>query len=67
MTQEWTRRFLAAPERVEESLELYRSMGLEARAEKPTATDFTDQCGGCVESGCSNYLVIYTRPIEKKK
>ena len=67
MTREWTRRFLSAPERLTEMLELYRSMGLEVRTEKPSAEELGEQCTGCVESGCGSSMVIYTRPLERKQ
>ena len=67
MTKGWTRRFVASPERAAEAIELYRLMGLEVRTEKPAAEDFNDGCSGCAETGCRTDLVIYTRPLPRKK
>ena len=61
MTREWTRRFLSAPERLTEMLELYRSMGLEVRAETPSPVDLGERCSGCAEMLCRTYRMIYTR------
>lgn len=65
--QGWTRRFLATPERAAEALELYRSMNLEVRTEKPSAADFGEGCTACAETGCQTSVMIYTRPKEPQK
>ena len=65
--QGWTRRFLADSERAAEAVGLYRSMGLEVRAEKPSETDFGQGCTACAETSCRSYLMIYTRPKENRR
>lgn len=62
LAEGWTRRFLTGAERVEEMLELYRSMGLEARAEQPSPKDLGDKCSGCAITACRSYRLLYTRP-----
>ena len=57
----WTRRFLADADRAAEALELYRAMGLEARAEKPAPADLGERCASCADAVCRSYLMVYTR------
>lgn len=55
------RRNLADPERAEETMAVYRSMGFEVRAEKLTPEDFGAKCMECALAVCSTYVLIYTR------
>ena len=57
----WERRFLAAPDRMEEAIELYRSLGLEIRAEPLGPSDFGSDCQDCASDVCDSYVLIYTR------
>jgi hypothetical protein len=57
----WERRFLAAADRVEEAVELYRSLGLEIKAEPLGPSDFGPDCQDCASEVCRSYLLIYTR------
>lgn len=61
LAQGWTRRFLADAARSAEALELYRSMGLEVRAEIPAPEDLGPSCAGCAGTLCKSYRMIYTR------
>lgn len=57
----WERRFLADPDRLEEATEIYRSLGLEIRAEPLGPSDFGPDCQDCSSDVCSSYVLIYTR------
>lgn len=57
----WERRFLADPERLEEAVELYRSLGLEIKAEPLGPADFGPDCQSCASEVCKTYVLIYTR------
>lgn len=57
----WTRRFASAPPRLDEMVELYRSIGLEVRLEPIESDEPADECRGCaVTLGRSK--TIWTRP-----
>ncbi len=60
----WVRRHFVEPARVQESIELYASMGFEVRTRKPEASEFGSQCQECASAACGSYLLVYTR---KKK
>ncbi len=57
----WERRFLAAPDRVKEAVELYTEMGLEVRTETLAPKDFESGCSSCASAVCKAYVLIYTR------
>jgi hypothetical protein len=59
----WVRRNLADPERAGETMDLYRSMGFEVRAEKLSPEDFGAKCLACALAVCSTYVLIYTRKM----
>lgn len=56
----WTRRFVAAPPRLQEAVELYRELGLEVRLERPGPEDLAEVCEGCL-AAAALFRVIYTR------
>jgi len=60
----WVRRHLADPSRAEESIELYKSMGYEVRAQKLTPQDFGPGCSGCAPVVGKTCVLIYTRTKE---
>ncbi|MBI4346293.1 MAG: hypothetical protein HY553_05535 [Elusimicrobia bacterium] len=62
LAEGWTRRFLAAGDRAEEGMALYRSLGFEVRAERPSPEDLGPDCKGCAKAACEEYVMIYTRP-----
>lgn len=62
----WVRRNLADPERAGETMELYRSMGFEVRAEKLSPEDFGAPCMACALAVCSTYVLIYTRKMSSE-
>lgn len=57
----WTRRFVAAPPRLEEASALYRSLGLEVRLEKVEQSELPPGCDDC-QAAILLFRVIYTRP-----
>ena len=57
----WERRFLADANRLEEAVQLYRSLGLEIKAEPLGPSDFGPDCQGCASDVCKTYVLIYTR------
>lgn len=61
IAQGWVRRHLVGPDRVDESIENYRSMGYEVKAQPVTPEDFADQCKECASIICQSYILIYTR------
>lgn len=52
---------MADPDRLEESTELYRSLGMEVKAVPLGPLDFSTACGECPETVCKTYVMIYTR------
>jgi len=46
---------------MEEAIELYRSLGLEIRAEPLGPSDFGSDCQDCASDVCDSYVLIYTR------
>lgn len=60
----WTRRFASAPPRLDEMVELYRSIGLEVLLEPVESDGLADECHGCALSlGPSK--TIWTRPATR--
>lgn len=57
----WERRYLADPERAQEAIELYTSLGFEVKAQKLTPANFGPLCGECPAHVCLSYVMIYTR------
>lgn len=56
----WTRRFIAAPPRLGEMIELYRSLGLEVRDEPLDQSTIDDECSGCFTAAAAS-RIIFTR------
>ena len=61
IAQGWVRRFMAAPDRATEAVELYESMGFEVKVVELTPADFGPNCTECGSSMCQSYVLIYTR------
>ncbi len=61
LAEGWARRHFIDPGRVQESIELYESMGFEVRTRKPEASEFGTQCQLCASTACGSYVLIYTR------
>jgi hypothetical protein len=66
----WTRRFVASEPRLNEALELYRSMGNEVHLEPlppvdcDSAGEESEECRACFKGFENQYKIIYTRPKE---
>jgi hypothetical protein len=61
----WTRQFTVEVERVDEYVELYRSLGNEVRVEALAPELVREEaCATCILAACDRYVVIYTRPLE---
>jgi hypothetical protein len=58
----WTRRFVAAPPRLQEMSELYAALGLEVRHEPLGEADLRVECGDCVLAQAV-FRIIYTREM----
>jgi len=56
----WCRRFVGAPPRLEEVVELYRSLGHEVRLESVIEQDLDHDCAGCTLA-LSLFRIVYTR------
>jgi hypothetical protein len=56
----WERRFVAAPPRLQEMTDMYRSLGLVVRHEPLDDTDLSDDCSGCILAR-TLFRIIYTR------
>lgn len=56
----WTRRFVAAPPRLAEAVELYESLGYEVRVEPVPEEEWARECEGCALAPAL-FRVIYTR------
>lgn len=60
---EWERRFVVAPPRLQEVVELYQSLGLEVRVEAVEAHDLPEACDDC-RAALAFFRVVYTRKKE---
>lgn len=60
MRDGWTRRFVAAPPRLEEMMALYRSLGLEVTDEPVDQTTLDADCSGCFTAAAAS-RIIFTR------
>ena len=56
----WTRRFMAAGDRLAEANRLYQELGFQIRLEAPGATDLRKECSEC-RLALEQFRVIYTR------
>lgn len=57
----WVRRFVAAPPRLEEAADLYRSLGHEVRVEALDVAGLDARCAGC-GPGLESCRAVYSRP-----
>ncbi len=57
----WIRRHVAAPDRAQESIDLYTALGFEVKAQPLTPADFGSACAQCASIVCRSYVLIYTR------
>jgi hypothetical protein len=64
--QGWTRRFVAAPARLNETVELYQSLGYEVHLEAQGAEELNDECRSCAVA-LGLYRVVYTRPLKREE
>lgn len=62
----WTRRFVAAPPRLAEAVELYESLGLDVRLEILGPGDLPEGCDDC-PAARSLFRVVYTRRSECRR
>jgi len=60
-SQGWTRRFVGAPPRLKETVELYQSLGFEVHLERHAPEDLGGECDGC-RLALSLFRVVYPRP-----
>ena len=58
--QGWTRRFVVAPNRIDEFVQLYASLGYDVRLEKPEPEELREECGGCL-AAMMLFRTLYTR------
>lgn len=56
----WQRRFVAAPPRLEEAVELYRALGLEVHLEPLLPSELDPRCAGC-SLALYVFRAVYTR------
>ena len=56
----WTRRFMAAGDRLAESVRLYQELGFEVRLEPPGPADLREECGDC-RLALMLFRIIYSR------
>ncbi len=59
----WTRRFTVPPTRLQETVELYESLGYEVHLEPLSLDDLNEQCQDC-RAALVFFRVVYTRPKE---
>lgn len=62
----WERRFMADPNRLEESVNLYRELGYEIQINPVRPEELSVVCGDCRLAVCSAYSTIYTRKQSKE-
>lgn len=65
ITQGWTRRFVAAPPRLQEVAELYAALGYEVRLEQVDGEELADQCRSCALAA-GLLKIVYTCPAKAK-
>ena len=56
----WTRRFIVAPNRLDEFVSLYRTLGYDVHLEKPLPEELRDECEGCL-AAMTLFRTLYTR------
>lgn len=56
----WTRRFIGAPPRLAEMVELYRGLGHQVHTEPLEDGDLAHECAGCTLA-LSLFRIVYTR------
>jgi hypothetical protein len=56
----WSRRFVGGPPRLQEQVELYRSLGMEVRTEPVPPEDLGAGCQGCALA-LQLFRIVYTR------
>ncbi len=61
LAQGWTRRFIGAPPRLKEVIELYQSLGYEVHLEMQQPEQLNDQCRACAIA-INLFRIVYTRP-----
>ena len=57
----WTRKFVGGPPRLNEMVELYKSLGFEVWLEPQDLSEFADECEDCTLA-LIFFRVVYTRP-----
>ncbi len=57
----WTRRFVGGPPRLQETVELYNSLGYDVWLEPQELDEFRDECEDCTLA-LMLFRVVYTRP-----
>ena len=57
----WERRFVGAPPRLLETVDLYESLGREVLLDPLTPDELAEECAGCTLA-LSLFRVVYTRP-----
>jgi len=57
----WTRRFVGAPPRLKEVVEVYEELGFEVHLEPQTPEEIGERCEGCLIA-LESLRVVYTRP-----
>ncbi|MFX1282562.1 MAG: hypothetical protein ACFFB5_02870 [Promethearchaeota archaeon] len=62
----WERKFTIETHRVNEYVELYKSLNQEVRVE-PVVPGEMEGCAECFKADCNKFRVIYTRDIEVTK
>lgn len=60
LAEGWTRRFVGGPPRLNEMLELYRSLGFDVWLEPQETKEFSDECHDCLLA-LALFRVVYTR------
>ena len=56
----WTRRFVGGPPRLQEMIELYKSLGYQVWLEPQELEEFRDECEDCLLA-LALFRVVYTR------
>jgi hypothetical protein len=63
-SQGWERRFMAGPDRLDETIQLYQDLGFEVHQEPIKPNEFNEICQDCQTLACDDYVTIYTRKKE---
>jgi hypothetical protein len=61
----WVKRNITDKNRMEETIELYKSLGFEVRTEAFDPAEYPAECSECMNESPEQFIVIYTKSDTK--